>query len=80
VKTFLLSVLLKRTVLDDMSVSVRASNLEHAYEIASHFLEDYPNNVKSRSQDIPICLVENRKSLDSEIINLGPQENDRDGF
>ena len=73
-KTFLMSAVLKRTVLDNASLKVRASSLDHAYEIARDFLADFPNNTKQWSASVPMFIVENRESLDSDTIDLDAED------
>lgn len=70
VKTYLMSAVLKRTVLDTLSLKVRASNLEHAYEIVKQHITDYPDNTNAYGQSVPFMVVEDRKTLSSDILDL----------
>jgi len=69
-KAFLMSAVLKRTVLDSMSLKVRASSIDHAYEIARDFLADYPNNTEQWSHSVPFMVVDDRQSVDSDTLQL----------
>jgi len=73
-KAFIMSAVLKRTVLDNASLKVRASSLEHAYEIAREFLADYPNNTRQWKDSVPFFIVESRESLDSDTIDLDAED------
>ena len=66
----MMSAVVKRTVIDTLTLQVRASTDDHAFEMARRALEDYPMNLTRHYADIPMLCTEDRESIDSEIIDL----------
>lgn len=56
----------RRVVLDTVSLSVDAENLNEAKANAIKVLEDYPKG----NTYVPYCYVENRETLESQVVSM----------
>ena len=58
----------RRVVLDNIRLTVRAENPKVAKEKAKKFLSEYPS--KSYVEGVDYAFIENRENLDSEVLDL----------
>ena len=65
---FLFSAVVRRTVLDNIRCTVRASNPEEAKDKAREFLSQYPE--ESNVEGVDYAYIDNRENMSAEVLDL----------
>lgn len=67
-----LKAVVKRVVLDTISLAVDAENINDALEKGRRVLDSFPD--PHHVPDVPYCYIENRENCHTELISLDEKE------
>lgn len=70
-RPFTFAAVVRRTVMDNISLTAWGLNPEEARERAREFLKDFPE--KSYVEGVDYAFIENRENLDAEVLDLDLQ-------
>ena len=68
-RPYAFSAVVRRVVLDNIRLTVRAENPNVAHDKAREFLADFPE--ESSVEGVDYAYIENRENMSSEVLDLG---------